>query len=108
EDSLSDSTRLRRFNMTCLAVFAGVALILAVVGIYGVMSYSVTQRTQEIGIRMALGAQTSDVLKTILGRAMLLTAMGITAGLIAALFLTGLMTSLLYGVGATDLTTFAA
>src|SRR5262249_54005611 len=90
EDSLSDSTRLRQFNMTLLAVFAGVALVLAMVGIYGVISYSVTQRTQEIGIRMALGARTADVLRTVLGQAIVLTLIGIAFGLLTSFLLTRL------------------
>ncbi|MBA3357254.1 MAG: FtsX-like permease family protein [Pyrinomonadaceae bacterium] len=97
----------RRFNMLLLAIFAGLALVLAAVGIYGVMSYAVTQRTQEIGIRMALGAQASDVLKLIVRNGMTLTLIGTAAGLAGAFALTRLMTSMLFGVTPTDVRTFA-
>jgi putative ABC transport system permease protein len=90
-----------------LAIFASLALILASVGIYGVMAYSVTQRTHEIGIRVALGAQSSQVIKLIIGRGMSLVLVGVMIGLAGALWLTRVMTSLLYGVSATDPTTFA-
>ncbi len=97
----------RRFNMLLLAIFAGLALVLAAVGIYGVMSYAVTQRTQEIGIRMALGAQASDVLKLIVRNGMRLTLIGTAAGLAGAFALTRLMTTMLFGVTPTDVGTFA-
>ena len=106
EDYLSDSTRLRRFNLTLLGAFAVIALMLASVGIYGVMSYSVTQRTQEFGIRMALGAQRSDVLKMVMSKTIILAAIGIAIGVGLALPLTRLMASLLYQVSATDPLTF--
>ena len=105
---LSESVSGRRFNMLLLTIFAGVALVLAAVGIYGVLSYSVSQRTHEIGIRMALGAQTSEVLKLVVGQGMLLTLAGLSAGVVASLFLTRLMSSMLFGVTATDPTTFVA
>lgn len=106
EQLLSDSISLRRFSMFLLGAFAGLALVLAAVGIYGVLAQSVSQRTHEIGIRMALGAQTRDVLKLIVGQGMSLTVIGIVVGLIGALALTRLLTSLLFAVGATDPTTF--
>lgn len=103
---LSDSISLRNFSMLLLLLFACLALTLASVGIYGVMAYSVSQRTHEIGIRLALGAQSSDVLKMIVGQGMLLAAIGIAIGLGVALTLTRLLSSLLYGVSATDPVTF--
>ena len=98
----------RRFNMLLLAIFAGLALVLAAVGIYGVMSYAVTQRTQEIGIRMALGARATDVLKLIIRNGMALTLLGVVIGVAGALALTRLLTSLLFGVTPTDKPTFIA
>lgn len=102
----AESILVRRFFMFLLLVFAGLALILAAVGIYGVMSYVATQRTHEIGIRMALGAQTMDVLKLIIGNGLALTLIGVVAGLAGAFALTRLLASLLFGVTATDATTF--
>ena len=93
--------------MVMLMVFAALALVLASVGIYGVISYSVTQRTQEIGIRMALGAQRGDVLRMIVGGALLLSICGILLGGAGAVVLTGLMTKLLFGVTPQDPVTFA-
>jgi putative ABC transport system permease protein len=97
-----------RFNSTLLGIFAIVALVLTVVGLYGVMSYSVAQRTGEIGIRMALGAQTKDVLRLIVGQGFKLVVVGVTIGLLGAFALTRLLASLLFGVTAKDPLTFVA
>jgi len=106
-DVQANSVLLRTFFMILLVVFAVLALILATVGIYGVTSYAVTQRTQEIGIRMALGAGAVDVLKLILKNGMALTAVGVVIGLAGAFALTRLMSILLFGVQPTDAMTFA-
>jgi putative ABC transport system permease protein len=106
ETIMADSIARQRFSMLLLAIFASVALVLAAVGTYGVMSYSVAQRTHEIGIRMALGAQTGTVLKLAVGYGFKLVVIGITIGLIAALALTRVMATLLFGVTATDPMTF--
>src|SRR5262245_40636447 len=108
EQWLSESLARRRFAMLMLGLFAIVAMLLAGVGIYGVMSYAVTQRTREIGIRVALGAQTRDVLRLIARQGMSLTGIGVGLGLVAAIAATRLMASLLFGVRATDPLTFAA
>jgi len=97
-----------RFNMLLLASFAGVATILAAIGIYGVIAYSVGQRTNEIGIRMALGAQKIDMLRMILRQNFGLIGIGLAAGVFGALSVTRFMSSLLYGVSATDLSTYAS
>jgi putative ABC transport system permease protein len=95
-----------RLNMTLLSAFAALATLLAVVGIYSVMSYLVTQHTREIGIRMALGASPSNILRLVIGQGLLLTVTGIGLGALAAFGLTRLMSSLLYGVAGTDPTTY--
>ena len=107
EDLLTKAVELPRFNMLLFGVFAGVALLLSVVGIYGLMAYLVTQRTHEIGIRIALGAQKSDVLWLAMGHGMKLIAIGMAIGLAAALALTRLIQNWLFGVSATDPLTFA-
>jgi putative ABC transport system permease protein len=96
-----------RFNMMLLGTFAGVAMILAAIGIYGVIAYSVAQRTREIGIRMALGAQRRDMLQMILRQSFSVVAIGLVIGLLAALALTRLMASLLYDVSAHDFSIYA-
>jgi len=106
EQVMAASVSGRRFNMTLLIVFAVLALVLATVGVYGVMNYSVTLRQRELGIRLALGAQTTDVLRLVIGQGLMLTLTGIGVGLAAAYGLTRLMEGLLYGVTATDLLTF--
>jgi putative ABC transport system permease protein len=108
EEVIADSVARQRFSMWLLGIFAGLALVLAAVGIYGVMSYSVAQRTREIGIRMALGAQRSDVLKMTIGGGLRLVLMGAAIGLVAALVLTRVMSSLLFGVSPTDPLTFVS
>jgi ABC-type antimicrobial peptide transport system permease subunit len=95
-------------NLTLLGVFAAVAQVLALVGIYCVISLSVTQQTREIGVRMALGARTSALLRLVIGRGMKLVGLGIALGLAGALLLTRLMTALLFGVSPTDPAAFVS
>ncbi|MGH9848029.1 MAG: ADOP family duplicated permease, partial [Blastocatellia bacterium] len=108
ESVMSEAVATPRFRTFLLGVFAAVALILAMVGIYGVMSYAVTQRTHEIGIRLALGAQSADVLRLVVGQGLKLVALGVALGLLAALVLTQLMKRLLFEVSAADPVTFAS
>jgi ABC-type antimicrobial peptide transport system permease subunit len=100
--------KTRKTNLVLLSVFASFALILASVGIYGVVSYNVSCRTHEIGVRVALGARASNVVGMIVRRAMVHTLIGLVVGLAAALALTRFLSSLLYGVTATDPITYAA
>jgi putative ABC transport system permease protein len=102
----AESVGPERLNLTLLSLFAGIALVLAIVGIYGVMSYSVTQRTHEIGIRMAIGASPLDVFKMILGHGMKLALIGVGLGLLGAFLLTRLMATMLFGVAPTDAMTY--
>ena len=106
EQLVSRSLAPWRFSMMLLGSFAALALVLAAVGIYGVISYSVAQRTHEIGIRMALGAQSADVLKQVVGKGMTLVLIGVGLGVAAAVALTQLISTLLYSVSPTDVTTF--
>ncbi len=106
ETVIAESVSDRRLNMVLLGIFAGLALLLSVIGIYSVMSYIVTQNIREIGIRMALGAQARDVLKLVVGQGLVLTALGVLIGLAAAFALTRLLAKLLFGVSATDPLTF--
>ena len=108
EHIVAGAVARQRFSMLLLAIFAGLALILAAVGIYGVMSYTVAQQTREIGIRIALGAKRSDVLKMTVTQGLKLVGIGLAFGLVIAFVLTRVMASLLFGVSATDPATFAA
>lgn len=107
EDLLGTSVAPRRFNMLLLGIFASVALVLAAVGLYGVMSYSVSWRTHEIGIRMALGAKRADVLRLVIRQGMTMTLIGLALGLIGAVALSRVIAGLLYGVSPKDPLTFA-
>jgi putative ABC transport system permease protein len=108
EEYISASVSTPRFNTTLLSIFAAVALILTVVGLYGVMSYSVAQRTNEIGIRVALGAQAADVLKLIISQGLRLIVLGLAIGLLGAFALMKIISGLLFGVTTKDPLTFAA
>jgi putative ABC transport system permease protein len=106
EEVLSRSIAQERFNVSLLGLFAMIGLILAAIGIYGVMSYAVTQRTHEFGLRIALGAQMKDVLRLVIGNGLTLALIGVAIGLAGAFALTRLMTSLLFGVTPIDAPTF--
>jgi putative ABC transport system permease protein len=108
DDLVAASLAERRFSMQLVTVFGVVALLLAGIGIYGVMAYSVNQRTREIGIRLALGAHTGDIMRWVLRQGMWLTATGVTAGLAAAFALTRLLQGFLFNIAATDVLTYAA
>ena len=106
EDWVSNSAAQPRLNATLLAVFAWVALVIASIGIYGVLAYSVTQRSRELGIRMALGAARGRVLRLVIGQGMVLAGIGIVIGLVGAFALTRLLTNQLYSITPTDPATF--
>jgi predicted permease len=106
DDIVAGSIATQRMAMMLLSVFSGLALVLSAIGIYGVISYLAGQRTQEIGVRIALGATSADVLRLVLGEGMRITLIGVGIGLVAALGLTRLITKMIYGVGATDPITF--
>jgi ABC-type antimicrobial peptide transport system permease subunit len=108
EDYVSKSAAQPRFQTFLLSCFAGIALILAAIGLYGLLSYMVVQRTLEIGLRMALGAQRTDVLRMIVWRGIALTLVGVGTGLAISAMITRLLSGMLYGIHASDPVTFAA
>jgi putative ABC transport system permease protein len=108
DDMLANTLAARRFNMYLLVVFASVSLFLAAIGLFGVMAYLVSQRTREIGIRLALGATANDVLRLIVGRGVGLAVAGAAIGVASAFWLTRTMQSLVFAVSTTDPITFAA
>jgi putative ABC transport system permease protein len=107
EDLIARSVASRKFTMLLLTGFAGIAVILAAIGLFGVMAYSVAQRAREIGVRMALGARRADIFRLIIREGMSLTAIGLLAGIAGALSMTRLISGLLFGISATDFATFA-
>jgi putative ABC transport system permease protein len=107
-DLMANYLAQRKFALELLGVFAGVALLLASIGIYGVMAYTFTRRINEIGIRMAMGAQRRDILKIALGEGARIVAFGLLAGLVGSLLLTRFLQTMLFDVKATDPSTFAA
>jgi putative ABC transport system permease protein len=106
ESLIEGSTGPRRFSMVLLALFSGLAALLAAIGLYGVMAYTVTQRSRELGVRLALGASARDLLGLVVGQGMRLVLLGVGIGLVAALALSRLLTTMLFGVGSTDLLTY--
>ena len=108
DEYLSRALARPRFNAMLLSIFAGTALLLTAIGIYGVMAYSVSQRTSEIGIRIALGAGKKSIFRLIVGQAMTIVAISLALGVVAAFGATRLLNSLLFGVGASDPVTFGA
>jgi putative ABC transport system permease protein len=106
EDIVARSVATQRLAMILLSVFSALALVLSAIGIYGVISYLTGRRTHEIGVRMALGATSADVLRLVLGEGLRITLVGVGIGIVAALGLTRLITKIIYGVGATDPITF--
>ena len=107
EEYVSGSVAQRRFTALLLGIFAGVALLLAAVGLYGVMSYGVAQRTHEIGVRLALGADSGDVLRLVVGQGLRLTLLGVVLGWLGALGVSRFLSGLLYGIAGNDPATFA-
>jgi putative ABC transport system permease protein len=108
EQVVDSSLARRRFSALLLTGFAALALLLAAIGLYGVVSYSVTQRTQEMGLRLALGATRAEVFRLVLGESMFVSAAGVAAGLVAAFLVTGLLSNQLYGLSSADPSTFFA
>jgi len=108
DEVVASSFSARRFSLTLFAVFAGVALLITVIGLYGMLSFLVTERTREVGIRMALGAGRANVLVLVIAQGLRLALLGIVAGLVGAWALTRLMNSLLFGVSPTDFVTLVS